>query len=127
MRTVLFIIALGFAFTASAQKPSLNGRYRLSMKGDYYTYIFSQDSLLSIMHGKDTIQSKYTVDTTQSPMHINLIMLDEVGLELYTAPGIYEWVGTDKIRLRFSNDMIVRPTSFLPKGNEETVMLVPEK
>jgi uncharacterized protein (TIGR03067 family) len=97
------------------------------MKGDYYTYIFSSDSLLSIIHDKDTALAKYTVDTTQSPMHINMAMLDEVGLESYTAPGIYEWVGTDKIRLRFSADMMTRPISFLPKGNEETVMLVKEK
>ena len=90
-------------------------------------YIFSQDSLLSIIHGKDTAFAKYSVDTTQRPMHINMAMLDEVGLASYTAPGIYEWVGTDKIRLRFSNDMMTRPVSFLPKGNEETVMLVKEK
>ena len=127
MRVLLFIIALGFTITASAQKPSLNGRYRLSLKGDYYTYIFSKDSMLSIIHGKDTSFAKYSVDTTQSPMHINMAMLDEVGLESYTAPGIYEWVGTDKIRLRFSADLIARPISFLPKGNEETVMLVKEK
>ena len=127
MRVLLFIIALGFTITASAQKPSLNGRYKLSLKGDYYTYIFSKDSMLSIIHGKDTSFAKYSVDTTQGPMHINMAMLDEVGLESYTAPGIYEWVGTDKIRLRFSADLIARPISFLPKGNEETVMLVKEK
>jgi hypothetical protein len=127
MRVVVFIIALGLTMTASAQKPSLNGRYKLSIKGDYYTYIFSNDSMLSIIHGSDTAFAKFSVDTTQTPMHINMAMLDEVGLESYTAPGIYEWVGTDKIRLRFSNDLVARPISFLPKGNEETVMLVREK
>ena len=127
MRVVLFIIALGFSFSASAQKPSLNGRFKLSDKGDYYTYIFSNDSMLSIIHGADTVKSIYRIDTTQSPMHINMAMLDDDGNELYTAPGIYEWVGTDKFRLRFSGDLVSRPMSFLPKGNEETKMLVREK
>lgn len=127
MHALLFIISLGITFTASAQKSNLNGRFRLSDKGDIYTYIFSNDSMLSIIHGKDTVKAYYRVDTAQSPMHINMALLDDDGNELYTAPGIFEWVGTDKIRLRFSADLVSRPISFLPKGNEETKMLVKEK
>ena len=127
MRALLIILTIGITFTASAQKSNLDGRYRLSDKGDIYTYVFSNDSMLSIIHSKDTVKAYYRLDTAKSPMHINMAILDEDGNELYTAPGIYEWVGTDKIRLRFSADLLTRPIGFLPKGNEETKLLVKEK
>lgn len=127
MRLATAFVCMMLAFTASAQKNNLKGKYKLSMKGDMYYYNFTNDSMLSVIHGKDTSWAKYSVDTTQNPMHLDLRFLDDDKNELYLTKAIYEWVGTDKIRFRMSANMIDRPNSFLPKGNLETFLLVPDK
>lgn len=120
---ILFVMLAGF----TTQAQSLTGRYRLSDNGDIYIYVFSGDSTLTIFHGKDSMVLTYSVDTTQTPYHLNFQKYDSEGVPAQRAPGIYEWVGKDKIRIRFSNNMMVRPKGFMPKGNNETILLVREK
>lgn len=126
MRNLLFLaFLLATAGTAAAQ--GIQGNFRYSDHGDIYQYRFKGDSALVIIHKTDTVNATYSIDTSANPMHIDVQFYDSEGHASYRAPGILEWVGKDKIRMRMSADMIKRPENFLPKGNKDTILLVKEK
>lgn len=113
-----------FSLSAAADSTVLSGLWKSSNKGDVYFYDFGKDSTLKIIHGKDTSLAYYSLDTAVSPMHLNMKMLGYAGEYLYTSPGIFEWIGTGRIRIRMSANMTDRPSGFMPKGNLETYVLV---
>ncbi|MCC6817590.1 MAG: hypothetical protein IT245_01685, partial [Bacteroidia bacterium] len=116
-----FVLLLGLTFTVNAQ--SINGRFKVSNKGDISIYNFTGDSSLAIIHGKDTVMATYAIDTALSPMSMDIQYYDSEGKASVRQPCIYEWVGKDKIRLRISENLLDRPKGFMPKGNKETMLL----
>lgn len=128
MKSVLSVLVLFFASSfcllASGDSSVLTGTWKSSNKGDIYFYQFGADSTLKIVHGKDTAYAWYNLDTAQMPMHLDMKMLGHAKEYLYTSPGIFEWIGPGRIRIRMSNNMVDRPLSFMPKGNLETYVLV---
>lgn len=122
----LALLAGSISLSAATKDSSiLSGIWKSSNKGDVYFYHFSPDSALKIVHGKDTALATYHLDTAAKPMHLDMLMLDPYSKEvLYTSPGIFEWIGPGKIRIRMSANMQDRPLSFMPKGNLETYVLV---
>ena len=123
----LFMLAALSLF--SSDTASLAGTWKVSVRGDYYYYIFNSDSSMKIVHGADTTLAKYRVDTSSTnPRHLDVFILDRMSGEvLYASPSIFEWMSPDRIRLRMSSNMKDRPENFMPKGNLDTIILVRQK
>src|SRR5690606_28130471 len=118
--SILFFIAAH----VTGQSNIANGRYELNQKGDIYTYIFSNDSNLLIIHKTDTTFARFSIDTTANPKHINMKFYDKYDTLLYVSVGIYEHFGRKNIRLKMSANLRDRPNSFFPKGSLDIVHLV---
>lgn len=126
MKNLLFLVFI-LAVSVSSDAQGIQGNFRYSDHGDIYQYQFKGDSSVVIIHKTDTVSATYSTDTSKGPMHIDLQFYDNDGKPTYRTPGIFEWVGKDKIRMRMSADMLKRPVGFLPKGNKETILLIKEK
>jgi hypothetical protein len=109
-----------------ADSADISGKWKASVRGDYYHFVFGNDSSVMIIHGTDTTNGKYFIDSTKSnPFHLDVHVYDRVsGDFLHTIPSIFEFVGKDRIRLRMSSNLVDRPSGFMPKGNLETLLLI---
>ena len=127
MRYLLLLSFLSFAFfSKAAETDTLKGVWKVSKKGDMYTYHFVNDSVLTIAHQADTATYKYKIDTAAAwPKKIEMVLIDKVsGDKLYTYKGLFEFMGPGKVRIRFGDGDKERPLSFMPKGNLETFVMV---
>ncbi len=138
MKNIFFLTCLFIAFQAGAQTPSFIGTWKGSEKGKYVYLTFYADSTFEMVDGKDTMSGKtlsgvfeepvttsFTVDTSARPMHLDLIIKTvKAGKPVNTMLGIFEYAGSNKIRLRFDTSYGLRPKNFLPKGNEDTMIFV---
>jgi len=127
MKYLFLLSFLCFAFFAkAAESDTLNGVWKVSKKGDMYTYHFLNDSVLSIAHQTDTATYKYKIDTAAAwPKKIDIVQIDRVtGDRLYSYKGLFEFMGPTKVRIRFGEGDKDRPVSFMPKGNLETFVMV---
>lgn len=122
----ILALAIFTSLALSMEAQSIQGNFKYSDKGKVTRYIFSGDSSLTLVSGADSVKLTYAIDSTQSPLAIDLQYYDSEGNPGKRAPGVMEYIGKDKIRLRLSQDM-KRPIGFLPKGNPETIMLIREK
>jgi hypothetical protein len=129
MRCLLTVFLFSLqAYCFASDSSFLSGTWKASQRGDHYLYIFDKDSNLTIIHGTDTSRAFYSIDTTVNPLHINVRILDRNTSEvLYHSPGIFERIGSDKIRLRLSNNMKDRPSGFLPKGSPDVFLLIRQR
>lgn len=126
LKAVLFIVLFAALGQLKAQKAMPNGRYRVDYMRDIYNYIFSSDSVLTVIHGKDTSRAIYKTDTLQNPMHIDFRYVDSTGKELYLVLAIYEHLGDGKIRIKYSGNLIDRPKSMAPTSETDTIHLIKE-
>ena len=127
MKYLFLLSFLCFAFFAkAAESDTLKGVWKASKRGDMYTYHFVNDSVLNIVNKADTMTYKYKIDTAASwPRKIEMVQIDKVtGDKLYTYKGLFEFMGTGKVRIRFGDGDQERPLSFMPKGNPETFVMV---
>lgn len=123
-RILTALLLMSMVAGLHAQKRIEPGNYKVNVRGDIYYYHFHKDSLLTIVHGKDTSHAIWSADTTQSPMHFNMKVLGPNGDYLYTTPGIYEMTGKGRMRMRMSADMRTRPTGWLPRGSIDVITLI---
>ena len=117
---------------ASASDTSaMTGNWKASVRGNFYYFQFAVDSSMKIINGKDTTLARFSVEldsTSAIPLHIDLHVLDrQSGEVLYTNKGIFEWMGPDRMRLRWSENMRDRPLSFMPKGHPDVLLLIRQK
>lgn len=125
MKKFAFLLFSIFSLVnAYSQSTIDSGTYRYSAKGDEYYYHFNGDSLLTVTHKGDTSQIIFYTDTSKTPNHIDMKILDHEGNYIYTSLGIFESAGRGRYRIRMSSDMINRPKTFMPYGNPEVVILV---
>ena len=128
MRALLlmaFLFALMFKLEAKTAD-TLTGVWKANIKGVQSVYQFSKDSCLSIAQGKDTLMAVYTLDTAQAwPRSIDVKVLDRNTKQvIFIQRGLYEYFGPGKLRFRLGAEDKPRPSSFLPRGNEETLALI---
>jgi uncharacterized protein (TIGR03067 family) len=127
MKYLFLLSFLSFAFFAkAAESDTLIGVWKVSKKGDMYSYHFVNDSVLKVAHQADTISYKYKIDTAAAwPKKIDIVQIDRMtGERLFTNRGLFEFMGPTKVRIRFGEDDKDRPQSFMPKGNLETFVMV---
>lgn len=142
MKYFLTAIVLLFCLNTNAQQETtrqvaLEGKWKASPKGDVIFLEFGKDSTFKFTHGTDSLggksffygageaTSKFRADTSKKPMQLDLIVIETAsGSVLTKMEGIFEVIGPGKIRVRMVMDGSKRPVSFLPKGNEETVVFV---
>jgi hypothetical protein len=141
MKYFLTAVVLLFCMNASAQKISqhieLQGQWKASPKGDVIFLEFGKDSTFKFRHTNDSLggksfffgageaTSKFKADTSMLPMQLDLLVIEvATGTVINKMEGIFEVIGPGKIRVRMSMDGSKRPLSFLPKGNEDTVVFV---
>ncbi len=137
IKKICFLIALFVACQAGAQTISLVGKWKASQKGDMVYLIFGEDSTFMLKHERDSLGGKsfmfgdglatsaFKVDTSFKPIHIDMLIIQTAsGAVINQMKGIFEVINPGKIRLRMSKDAGDRPNSFLPKGNEETLIFV---
>ena len=105
---------------------TLSGVWKANIKGVQWVYHFSKDSCLSIAQGKDTLMAFYLLDTAQAwPRHIDVKVLDRNTKQvIFIQRGLYEFFGPGRVRWRIGAEDKPRPSSFLPRGNEETLALI---
>ena len=122
---VLFLFA-GFWMLINLQaqhKPT--GKWKASTKAATYWLIFKNDTTVTFVRGKDSITGRFTLDTTKTPMHVDIHTKAEDGSAGLTMRGIAEFMGPNKVRIRFSLlDPEARPKNFMPRGNNETLVFV---
>jgi uncharacterized protein (TIGR03067 family) len=127
MKYLFLFSFLSFAFyVKAAESDTLRGVWKVSKKGDMYSYHFVNDSVLKVAHQADTISYKYKIDTAVAwPKKIDIAQIDRItGESLFTNKGLFEFMGPTKVRIRFGEDDKDRPQSFMPKGNLETFVMV---
>jgi uncharacterized protein (TIGR03067 family) len=127
MKYLFLFSFLSFVFYAkAAESDTLRGVWKVSKKGDMYSYHFVNDSVLKVAHQADTITYKYKIDTAAAwPKKIDIVQIDRMtGESLFTNKGLFEFMGPTKVRIRFGEDDKDRPQSFMPKGNLETFVMV---
>jgi len=127
MKYLLLLSCFCFAFFArAAESDTLKGVWKVSKKGDMYTYHFVNDSVLRIAHQTDTVNYTYKIDTAAAwPKKIDIVQIDRMtGERLFSNKGLFEFMGPTKVRIRFGEEDKERPLSFMPKGNPETLVMV---
>jgi len=104
---------------------TLTGTWKSNVRGVQWMYHFSKDSVLQIQKGKDTLLSVYKLDTSNTwPKSIDVKVLDSKTKQyLFIQRGLIEFMGPGRIRWRLGAMDQPRPSSFLPRGNEETQVL----
>lgn len=128
MRNVLFLLFCLSAYSAQANDTSsIVGKWRAAPKGDEFFFYFTSDSMMKIIHGTDTTNAKYNLytDSTAEVMFlIDIHVIDRMSGEvLYTNKGIYQWMGPNRMRLRWSESLKDRPRNFFPKGSPDILVL----
>lgn len=121
---LFFVLFSALSLEIKADNRIDSGLYKVTLRGDVYYYKFHHDSLLTITHGNDTSYAIVKTDTTYKPMHFDMKVMDVQGNYLYTSPCIFEKMGQNKIRLKMSPNFRDRPTSFLPRGSLDMIILV---
>jgi hypothetical protein len=124
IKTVLLLFLFAGLGQLKAQKTIPNGNYRVDYMMDIYTYVFSSDSVLTVIHGTDTSKAIFKTDTLQNPMHIDFSFVDSMGEELYVVLAIYENLEPGKIRIKYNGNLIERPTSMKPTSETDTIHLI---
>ena len=127
MKYLFLLSFLSFAFFAkAADSDTLKGAWKVSKRGDMFTYHFVNDSVLRIAHQADTVSYQYKIDTAAAwPRKIDIVQIDRMtGERLFSNKGIFEFMGPTKVRIRFGEDDKERPLNFMPKGNLETLVMV---
>jgi len=138
MKQIFSLLICCFALQAWAQPASLIGKWKATQKNELVYMVFGEDSTFKMIHDEDTMGGKrfifgeseatsaFKVDTSARPRQIDLIVTEKSsGTVIYRMKGVYEMIGPDKVRIRMNKDNGgERPKSFLPKGNEETLVFV---
>jgi uncharacterized protein (TIGR03067 family) len=141
MKNIFFLICFFLAMHAGAQKTqAFIGKWKASPKGNVIYLEFGADSTFVFTRGKDTLggksfqfgegeaSSSFKIDTSARPMALDLVVKQKSsGSVISTMEGIFEFIGPGKMRVRMSMDGSPRPKTFMPKGNEETVIFVKQK
>lgn len=125
MKAVFLFAGLWVLTNLQAQHTKPTGKWKASTKTETFWLIFKNDTTATLVRGKDSTTGRFTLDTTQSPMHVDIQTKAEDGSMGLRLRGIMEHVGPSKIRVRFNlADPELRPKNFMPKGNAETLVFV---
>jgi uncharacterized protein (TIGR03067 family) len=137
MKNIFFLICLLLCMKVGAQSTSFIGKWKASQKGEFIYLEFGKDSTFTFRHDNDSLggksftfgegeaTSKFKVDTSSTPKQLDLVVLEvKSGKVINTMQGIFESMGPHKIRVRMSMDGSPRPSTFMPKGNDETLIFV---
>lgn len=125
MKTFFLLTGLLLLTSLQAQQKKLSGKWKATTRTETYWLIFTNDTTVTSVRGKDSTTGHFTLDTTQAPMHVDIETRaadNSAGLHMR---GIAEFMGPNRIRVRFSvTDPESRPKTFMPKGNPETMIFV---
>ena len=137
MKQLIFILSFFLIGQAGAQTTSLVGKWKSTQKDGIYYMSFAKDSTFLFKFGKDSIGGKnfmlgegeaftaFRADTSFKPSHLDLLVFQTAtGKVIRTMECIYEIIGPNKIRIRLNLEEDPRPKTFLPKGNEDTMVFV---
>jgi uncharacterized protein (TIGR03067 family) len=135
MKYIFIFVSLFIALESGAQDFQLVGKWKSTQKGVTTYLTFGEDSTFKLQHEKDSIGGKsftfgegeatsaFKVDTNYKPKHIDMLVIQtSSGAVIYKMEGIFEMFAPGKIRLRMAMGGAERPKSFLPRGNEETLI-----
>lgn len=125
MRALFLFAGLLLLTSLQAQTKKLSGTWKATTRTQTYWLIFANDTTATLVRGKDSTTGRFTLDTTQAPMHVDIETRaadNSAGLHMR---GIAEFMGPIRLRVRFSlTDPEARPKTFMPKGNPETLVFI---
>lgn len=124
LKTGWFLVFFAGLTQLKAQKNIPNGTYQVDYMKDLYQYVFSSDSVLTVIHGTDTSKAIFKTDTLQSPMYIDFRFVDENGDELYIVLAIFDQFEKGKYRIKYGENLVNRPVSMAPTSETNTIHLI---
>lgn len=125
MKTLFLFAGLLLLGGLQAQHSKLSGKWKATTRTASYWLIFVNDTTATLVRGKDSTTGRFTLDTAQSPVHVDIVTKaadNSTGLHMR---GIAELMSPTRMRVRFSlTDPESRPKNFMPKGNPETLVFI---
>jgi hypothetical protein len=126
----LCLVLLVFSCSKSPQDKIVGEWKGTDNTGETASLVFDEDGNAKMIQGNlvldgQTLGGKvaWRLDASQDPIHLDLLVTPSSG-ESRTLPMIVRFITDSKIQLRYAEDMVSRPTGFLPSDNKYQIVLI---